>query len=156
MFHKAQGQTDVKNAQDYTVLNSRFSLKLPSEWKDQSIYRYEGPEDDGIKHQILVTVEKDVELESLERYAEMQIKGMENELQAYRELKKGLIQLRNGAPAYEVVYQWNPVKGREMYQRVVFCLLRKTGYILTSTFSKKTWKIRGAEVDKILMSFSVS
>lgn len=139
----------------YIVLNNKFSLQIPPDWKDQTIYRFEGPEDDGINHNILVTIENQVEIPDLQRYADMQIKTVENELQGYHELKRGQIVLNNQIPAYELVYKWCPTKDREIYQRAIYILHNGTGYILTATFSKKTWKIRGTEVDKILKSFTI-
>lgn len=139
----------------HTILNNRFVLQIPQEWEDQTVYRFKGPEDDGINHNILVTIENEVDIPDLERYADMQIKVVETELQGYHELKRGRIVLNNRFPAYELVYKWCPVEDREVYQRVIYILHKETGYILTATFSKKTWKTRGAEIDKILRSFTI-
>ena len=130
-------------------------MKFPPDWQDHSIYRFEGPEDDGIKHNIYVTIENDIDLSSLEEYAEINIKAVEKELQGYHELKSGPISMNNRIPAVEVVYKWCPAEDREVYQRVIYLLIDNNGYILTATFSKKTWKTIGHEVDKILRSFTI-
>jgi hypothetical protein len=140
---------------EFRLLNRRFSLKFSEEWKDTSVYTFEGPEEDGIKHNIYVTIENLLEISDLERYADMQINALESELQGYHELKRGPVMLSNQLPGYELVYKWCPVEDREVYQRAIYILHNKTGYILTATFSKKTWKTRGPEVDKILMSFTI-
>jgi hypothetical protein len=140
----------------YIVLNNKFSLQIPPDWKDQTVYRFEGPEEDGIKHNILVTIENQLEISDLQRYADMQIKAVETELQGYHELKRGQIVLNNQLPAYELVYKWCPLKDREVYQRVIYILHNETGYTLTATFSKRTWKIRGTQIDKILKSFTIA
>jgi len=140
---------------EYRIYNNRFMLRLTTEWKDNTVYTYEGPQEDGIKHNILVTIENQVNISDLERYADMQIKSVEAELQGYHELKRGPVMLSNQLPGYELVYKWCPVEDREVYQRAIYILHRKTGYILTATFSKKTWKTRGPEVDKILRSFTI-
>ena len=137
------------------ILNNRFSLKLTSEWRDNTAYTIEGPEEDGIKHNILVTIENQLEVTNLDQYADMQIKSVEAELQGYQELKRGPVMLSNQLPGYELVYRWCPVEDREVYQRAIYILHNETGYILTATFSKKTWKTRGPEVDQILRSFTV-
>lgn len=156
MFNKKISQEKAKvKYSDYAVLNNRFSFKLPPEWKDQSVYRFEGPVEDGIQHAIIVTIEQDVEVPSLERFAELQIKSLETDLQGYQELKRGPLVLESRIPAYEVVYKWLPVKDRKVYQRAVWVVLNNTGYMLLATFSKKSWKTRGLEVDKILMSFTI-
>ena len=93
---------------------------------------------------------------NLEQYAELNIKAVETELQGYQELKRGSVTLDNRVTAYELVYKWTPVKDAQVYQRVIYILINKTGYILTASFSKKTWKVLGPAVNKILMSFRVS
>jgi hypothetical protein len=95
-----------------------------------------------------------VDVPDLERYAQVNIQALENELQGYRALKQGPLTLKNGQPAYEHVYRWSPVADREVYQRVMYVLKNRTGYILTSSFSKKTWKMLGTEIDKIFRSFT--
>jgi len=136
------------------VLNNRFTLNIPSTWKDKSIYTFEGPEEDGIKHNIWVTIENNVGVPDLEQYARMNMQATQSSLQGYRELKQGMLTLADTQPAYEHVYRWTPMKNKEVYQRVIYLLKNNTGYILTSTFSKKTWKLLGSEIDKILKSFT--
>lgn len=137
------------------ILNNQFSLAFPEDWKEQSVYRFEGPQEDGIQHAIVVSLENDVEIPSLEKYAELQIRSIETELQGYQELKRGPLVLNNQLPAYELVYKWLPVEDRKVYQRAVWILFNNTGYMISATFSKKTWKIFGPEVDKIIKSFTV-
>ena len=157
MLEKIFGNSinEKKESRYQTVLNNRFVLNIPTDWKDKSVYKFDGPEEDGINQNILVTIENEVAIPDLERYADMQIKAVETELQGYHELKRGQIVLNNRLPAYELVYKWCPVEDREVYQRAIYVLHKETGYILTATFSKKTWKTRGTEVDKILKSFTI-
>ena len=157
MLEKLFGSSidDKRQSRDHTVLNNRFVLNIPADWTDKSIYKFDGPQDYGIKHNIFVHIENNVEILNLERYADMQIKTVETELQGYHKLKRGQIVLNNRLPAYELVYKWCPMENREVYQRVIYVLHKETGYILTATFSKKTWKTKGAEIDKILRSFTI-
>ena len=134
-------------------LNSCFAFNLPEGWQDQSVYRFVGPEEDGIQQNIMVTVEHDVVHPGLSQYAQINIHAVEQALQGYHELKQGLLALDSGRPAYEIVYKWTPVKDRTVYQRVLYLLEDRTGYILTASFSKKTWKTNGPEIDRILRSF---
>ena len=150
--HKSQNKKQISS--NHTILNNRFALHVPETWEDKTVYTFEGPEEDGIRHNIWVTIENNVEVPDLERYAQMNIQATENELQGYRELKQGPLTLTNRQPAYEHVYRWSPVENREVYQRVMYVLKNNTGYILTSTFSKKTWKILGSEIDRIFRSFT--
>jgi hypothetical protein len=137
------------------VLNNRFSMMLPAEWEDHSYYRFEGPVEDGVKHGIMVTLENHIQAPGLEQYAALNIKALETELQGYQALKQGPLVLDSGMPAYELVYRWTPMKDRTVFQRVIYILAGNTGFVLTATFSKKTWKMLGPTVGKILMSFKV-
>ena len=152
----ANGSEERQRQSGSVIMNNRFSMTFPPEWEDRSYYRFEGPVEDGIKHSIIVTIENNVDVPNLEQYAELNIKAVETELQGYQELKRGPVTLDNRVPAYELVYKWTPVKDRQVYQRVIYILINKTGYILTASFSKKTWKMLGPAVNKILMSFRVS
>lgn len=156
MSDKISTKTDKQAPSECTLLNNRFSMKFPQEWEDRSYYRFEGPVEDGVKHTIIVTIENDVDVPSIEQYADLNIKALETELQGYQELKRGPVALENRVPAYELVYKWTPVKDGQLYQRVIYILINKTGYMLTATFSKKTWKMLGAEINKILMSFTAA
>ena len=75
------------------------------------------------------------------------------QLQGFRVLKRGAVTLSNGREAYEAIFRWEPTEVRRLYQRQIYVLAGKTAYTLTSTFSKKTRKTRGPEVDRVLMSF---
>lgn len=140
---------------DRLVVNNKFRIAVPHDWRDKTVYCFEGPQEDGIKHQITVTIDNNVAIQELAQYANLQMNVMENELRGYMKLKQGEIQLLNGVPAYEVVYKWYPTPSRKIYQRVIYILINNTGYMLIATFSKKTWKIKGEELGKILMSFSI-
>ena len=58
------------------IMNNRFSMTFSPDWEDRSYYRYEGPVEDGIKHNILVTIENNVEVPNLEQYAERNMKSI--------------------------------------------------------------------------------
>jgi len=152
----ANGSEERQRQSGSVIMNNRFSMTFPPEWEDRSYYRFEGPVEDGIKHSIIVTIENNVDVPNLEQYAELNIKAVETELQGYQELKSGPVTLDNRVPAYELVYKWTPVKDGQVYQRVIYILINKTGYILTASFSKKTWKMLGTVINKILMSFKAA
>jgi len=156
MFKKHSHKPEKKKqiSSNHAILNNRFALHVPESWEDKTVYTFEGPEEDGIRHNIWVTIENNVDVPDLERYAQMNIQAVENELQGCHSLKQGPLELKNRHPAYEHVYRWSPVENREVYQRVMYVLKNNTGYILTATFSKKTWKILGSEIDRIFRSFT--
>lgn len=42
-------------------------LKMPSESQENTVYTFDGPEEDVIKHNILVTIESQLDISDLER-----------------------------------------------------------------------------------------
>ncbi len=138
------------------LLNNRFGLDLPADWDDQSVYRFQGPMEDGTLHHITVTIEHGVDAQDVAAFARRQIKALENEMQGYHELKSGPIELADHRPAYDLVFKWCPIPDREIYQRMVWTLGEKSAYLLTASFSKKTWKLWADRVDRIIRSFTVA
>ena len=140
---------------EYTLINNRFYLQVPEDWIDNTVYYIEGPDDNDIKHSIVIAVDHNIEPPDLVDYAESRINAVSKELQGYEELKRGKLTLINQLPAYEVVFKWCPYEEIKQYKRVVYVVANDTAYMLTATFTKKTWKMRGAEVDEIIKSFNV-
>lgn len=142
-------------AAEANILNNRFALTLPLGWEDKSVYYLDGPAEEKFRHSVVVVVDHDVVPFDLLRFAEMKIRAVERELQGYQELKRGNLILDNRLPAYEIVFKWCPMEGIQQYKRVIYVLANETGFTLSATFTKKSWKVRGGEVDKMLRSFSV-
>jgi len=108
---------------------------------------------DGIQHNIIVMVEEDMPYNSVSQYADMQISALENELHGCTILKREETNLSNGYPAYKVVLRWCPTDNFRVYQEQIYILIDKTAYKLTTTFTKRTRKTLGPEIDRIIMSF---
>lgn len=136
-----------------TVEDSRFAMKMPSEWTENASYLIEGPEEDGIKHNIMVKIEDNVEVLDIATISQQKIQDLSKALQAYQELNQGFVQLNDSLPAYEVQYKWLPAGKREVYQRMMFVLVQQSVFTLTATFSEKTYKQFGPQVDSIFKSF---
>lgn len=137
-----------------TYANNRFALNVPADWQDQSFFRFEGPDQGGVKHHINVVIDSDVKTDDLQHYAEMQLQALQTELRSFTLLKRGEVTLASGAPAYELVYRWIPVKDKELIQQVYLVLVPGRGYILTTSFSAATWKTVGPSIESVLKSFA--
>jgi hypothetical protein len=129
---------------------------MSSEWADKTSYYIEGPEEDGINHHIMVRVDDNVDAPDITTFATKKIEDLSKNLQAYQEVNQGSIRLSVPAPAYEVVYKWMPDGKREIYQRMMFVWSKGTVFTLTASFSEKTFKGRGPQVDGIFRTFSVT
>lgn len=130
-----------------------FTLKLYEDWKDKTIYTISGPVIDGVQHNIIIMVDDDLKVESLRDFADWNIATLENDLKGCRLLKQGEISLANGRPAYKAVFRWYPTEELRIYQEQIFVLVDKIGYKLTASFTKKTRKILGPQVERMMLSF---
>ncbi|MDH5230723.1 MAG: DcrB-related protein [Gammaproteobacteria bacterium] len=156
MFGRTQdSKQDSKKSSDenYTVSNNCFSMSLGSDWVDESHYAFRGPECDGIEHSININIEQNPEINELKAFAQFQIESLKNNLSGFQELKSAESLTDSGLPAYEYVYKWEPVPHTVIYQKMFFIMTERTAYKLLTTFSKKSWKMIGAEIDKIMRSF---
>lgn len=130
-----------------------FTINMPEEWQDKTIYTLAGPVEDDIQHNILINVEQDVEMDSVAEYADRQIESLESQLHGCRVLKREETHLDNGLEAYDVIFRWDPMENVQYYQKQIYVLFEDAAYTLTTTFTKRSRKIRGPEIDRIMMSF---
>ena len=130
-----------------------FNMKLYEDWQDKSIYSISGPVTDGIQHNITILIEQDVEADNLQDFAEWNVQTLESELKSCLILKKGEVTLNDARPAYRVIYRWFPSEDMRLYQEMFMLLLEKTSYKLTATFTKKTRKTLGPQVERMMLSF---
>ncbi len=145
--------SEQRSLSSRTYQGNGFTVNQPEGWVDKTIYTLTGPMEDGIQHNILVTIEEDVEFDSAADYADFHITAMEEELRGYTVLKREETSLDNGLPAYRAIYRWYPTDEMCIYQEQMFVLADGTAYKLTATFTKKTRKTLGPQVERILMSF---
>lgn len=135
-------------------VNNRFTLTLPPDWQDQSVYHFEGPDAGGVIHHINVVIDADAKTDNLLQYAELHLQALQTELRSFTLLKRGEVRLANGTPAYELVYRWIPVKDKELIQQIYLVLAGDKGYILTTSFAPATWNTLGLQVEQVLRSFA--
>jgi len=133
---------------------NNFSISQPEGWNDNTIHTLYGPIDDGIQHNIIISVEYGINCDTVKKYADIQIESLGNSLKSFILLKQDEISLSNGFPAYKIVFRWYPAENIRLYQEQIFVLSDKTAYKLTSSFTKKTRKTLGPQIEQILMSFS--
>ena len=138
----------------FTFGDQTFALSFPDLWKDETMYSFKGPEDSGIQHGLLVTIDREPDTADLARYARECIYALESTLAGAEFLKQEEKELSSGYPAYEAVYKWVPSEGKVLWQKQVWIMAEGTVYNFTASFSKKTFKTIGREVDEIIDSFA--
>ncbi len=131
-----------------------FTINIYDGWEDKTIYTLTGPVTDGIQHNIIVNIEPDVQVDSLESYVDWQVRSLEEQLKACRLLLKQPVSLANGLPAYRAVFSWYPTDFLRIYQEQIFLLSGSTAYKLTASFTKKTRKTLGPQVERMMLSFN--
>jgi hypothetical protein len=152
---KEQHKPQTKKAEDKTIVfqGNGFTINQLEDWEDKTIYTLIGPVTDGIKHNVILNVEKDIPFDSLQEYADYQIKTIEKELKGCMLLKKGDTKLFDGTEAYEAIFKWYPLDDFKIYQHQIYILKDKTSYKLTASFTKKTRKTIGPQVERMMLSF---
>jgi hypothetical protein len=132
---------------------NQFQMNLYDGWEDQSVYTFKGPDEGGVKHNLLLNIDRDISGIDLTEYAEQKIEGLQEGLQGMEIVNQGEKQLKNGIPAYEVVFKWIPTPDNILFQKQVYLVVDNKGYTFTASFSKKTLKTIGNEVDAMINSF---
>ncbi|TDI77846.1 MAG: DUF1795 domain-containing protein [Bacteroidetes bacterium] len=130
-----------------------FRLNLPDEWTDKTVFTLTGPATDGIQHNITVNVKEDLQIDSLLEFAESMFGTLESELKGCRLLLNEPCQLTNGLPAHKAIFVWWPTEELRLYQEQIYVLHEKTGFTLTASFTKKTRKTVGPEIERAMLSF---
>ena len=137
-----------------------FTLAFPVEgWKDRTLYQLAGPIEDGLQHQVTVTVDPGVPPVTLDEYAAGRRAQLEDTLQGCRILLDDQVTLDSGLPAARLVYRWWPTDARRVYQEQLHLLVpaaggTQTGYTLTATFTKKSRRTLGPAVERLMRSFT--
>jgi len=130
-----------------------FAMTQLDGWTDKTLFTFSGPTTDGIQHTLAITVGHDVPFTTVREFAEWQIATAGRELKGCTLLKKGNTALANGTAAYQAIFVWLPIDGLKVYQEQIFVLFEGTAYTLTATFSKKTRKTLGPQVERMMLSF---
>ncbi len=130
-----------------------FTIERPEGWKQNTVHLLLGPVVDSIQHSIIVTADEELDCKLLSDYAEMQVTALEQQLIGYRLLKREDISLADGTPAHKIVFRWDPTDQFPIYQEQIYVFVDGMGYKITASFSRKTRKIYGKEMEKIMLSF---
>ncbi len=149
-------KTQPKKIDDKTKIfqGNGFTLNQLEDWQDKTIYTLTGPVTDGMQHNVVINIDRDVPFDTLFDYADWQIKTLEQELKGCMLLKRGETKLNNGTEAYEAIFKWYPVNDFRIYQHQIFILVDKIAYKLTASFTKKTRQTLGPQVERMMLSFN--
>ena len=134
--------------------NNLFSITFPETWKETSVYTFEGPDDSGMQHNMVICavpgIAKDT---SVKRFAQDQIAVSAQTMPAFELISENEIIMPDGTTMYTVVYKYTPAEGVTYYQKQHFIIKDKKAWIFTGTFSKKTLQTIANEFDQIVATF---
>jgi hypothetical protein len=134
--------------------NYLFSLTLPEAWEDKTVFTYEGPNENGVQHNLVLVIDPEVEKgETAEEYAQRQLGTSKIVLPGFALISEKEITLASGINAYEIIYKYMPSDERSIFQKQVFFIADNRGYSFTASFSKQTLKTAARDVDRIIGSF---
>ncbi|MEK6750134.1 MAG: DcrB-related protein [Pseudomonadota bacterium] len=135
------------------IVDNKFKMTVPEGWQDQSIYRFVGPELDGLQHAITLTIDHALENQSLEQFSQLKISALRETLQGYLELKQKEITLENGTRAFELVFRWTPVQNAVVLYHNIFIVAKQKGYSLAGQFTMDSYEMIGKAVVRKMYSF---
>jgi hypothetical protein len=130
-----------------------IQLALPSDWIDETVYIYKGPDDGGVQHNLVLMVDKESQPGDLLVYAKQRIQKLAETLSGFELLSELPKKLKSGFDAYEAVYKWIPTEGKIIFQKQVYLIAYGIAYNFTASFSKNTIKKIGCDVDAMIDSF---
>ena len=137
--------------------NNIFKLTFPDGWKETTVYTFEGPHDSGIQHNLVLTILPDMPPNvELKDFAKAQTESSAGILPGFSLMSEKETFFSDEVPGYEIVYGYRPTDEIKFVQKQWYFYLKKKVYLFTATFSKKTIKTIGVEVEKIVRSLSVN
>lgn len=130
-----------------------FQLDLLDSWQDETTHILSGPVSDKVRHNIILQEYENETGHTLDAYTLIQIEWLSALLPDFKLLRNDNITLDVGLTANRVIYGWTTEEERWLYQEQLYVLFEEKAYHLTATFSKKTRKMFGKEVEILMRGF---
>jgi len=133
--------------------NNTFQLTFPDEWKETTVYTFEGPFDSGIQHNLVVSVLPELEKNgSLPDYAKAQTLTGAQALPGFQLISQNDSTIFENTPGYEILYKYIPSDNVQFFQKQWYFVINKKTYLFTSTFNKKTINTIIHDVEEVIRS----
>ncbi len=135
--------------------NSRFLLRLPDGWEDQTAYIFMGPEVNGYRHILNLVVDRNLADNDLKEFALDRMQPIKDSMAGIETLKEEERTFATGVKAYEWVYKMVLGDGKAVFKKHVYVIVGDRGYTFTANFTKQTFKTIGIEVDRMIENFTL-
>lgn len=129
-----------------------FSKNLPEGWEDQSVFTFQGPDEDGAAHFLTLIVDRRAGDAELEEYAEEHIDAELEALPGMTVLAGGVKTLPGEKKIYQVTYKWISSDDKVIIRRQVFAVEDGTGFMFSINFTKRSVKLLGNQADQVIQS----
>ena len=134
--------------------NTQFSITLPQEWKDTTIFTFEGPHDDGLQHNLVVTIDPDAGKDmDIKIYAKTQIATTLSALPGFEMVSETAGKRRDNTLTYQICYKYTCEGSQTIFQKQAYIADKNALTIFTASFTKKTLKTIGPRIDATIDGF---
>lgn len=137
-----------------TYIADTFTITLQDDWDSNTVYRLEGPMEDGLQHVLQINVHPDVGGLAVVDYAAREIERQVDILKQGQLLARSRTALDNGQPASRVVFSMVSGSDRPLYQEDWYLVEGEAGYRLSARFTEKSLPLVAPTVERICRSFA--
>jgi hypothetical protein len=142
----------VKDAVIMKENTNRFTFDLPAGWQDQTVYHFRGPVIDDEEHLLTLIIDRSTQQRDIREFARARTQPVVTALQGVEVLRDEETTAPGCYPSYEFAYRWIPAEGVKIFKKQVFVLREGSGYSFDIEFSKKSYKLLGDQVKKVIES----
>ncbi len=124
----------------------RFAFDLPRGWADQTVYHFRGPEENEVEHLLMMTIDRNPQIENIEDYALSRTAALENTFPGMEVMVDKDISIPGGVPAYEYTFGWMPGDELKFIEKYVFAFKDGFAFTFYIRFEKGTHKTVGNQL----------
>jgi len=137
------------------MFNNQFILSLPDEWKETTVYTFEGPQGIGVKQNLVLMIDRSVDKNTmLDAYVHGRTDSLRQTLPEFELLSETPSAIAGNA-AIVVTYKYLPANSMPLYQKQYYIQKGTVVYLFTSTFNKKSLQTTAPEIDKIVSETTI-
>ncbi len=127
---------------------------LPKGWLEPMVFNFIGPNEDGVEHNLLLTLDRSKRHDNIKDFAKERTQPILSGLKGAEVLKDEDITVDDGHPAWEFVYKWMPSDDKVTINKYVFVLIDGVGFTFSMQFNKKSYQTVGLQLKNVIESIA--
>lgn len=127
-----------------------FFFDLPKDWQDQTVYSFMGPEENGVQHILIMTVDRYPQSDNIDDYAISRISPMEGKFPGMEVLVDEEKTVNEDVPLYEYTFSWLPGGDLKFVEKYIFAFKEGCAFTFYIKFEKNTHKTVGNSIPKVI------